>query len=124
MTLAVAQMRPVLGQPLVNTEKMLNMISEARAAGAETILFPELCLTGPFHDELSLSEGILNECREAEGRIAHAAQGIRVFFGSIKRFNTGVYRSGALEAFYASPDPGTSLRHCQQIWRQTIFAIH
>ncbi len=45
-TLALAQIATVLGDPQANLEKHLAFIQEAKAQGADLLVFPELSLTG------------------------------------------------------------------------------
>ena len=84
MSLAIVQMRPVAGQPLKNLERMLAWIEEAKANGADSIIFPELALTGPLHDEVSFYDNMQRDCMEAADRICEAAEGIRIVFGTIE----------------------------------------
>lgn len=84
MTLAVVQMRAQVGQPRKNAEKMLKYIFDAKTAGAEAILFPELALTGPVHDELACCDNMLRDCRAAAEMIADASEGIRIVFGTLE----------------------------------------
>lgn len=49
---ALAQMAPRLGDVRANLDRHAGLIAEARAAGAELIVFPELSLTGYFLKDL------------------------------------------------------------------------
>lgn len=53
LTLALAQISTRLGVVEANLEKHLHWISEARASGADLILFPELSLTGYVLQDLA-----------------------------------------------------------------------
>lgn len=53
ITLALAQINTRLGDPEANLEKHLDYIRQARQAGAELILFPELSLTGYVLQDLT-----------------------------------------------------------------------
>ena len=52
-TLALAQLNTHLGVPEANLEKHLAIIREARAAGADLLVFPELSLTGYVLQDLA-----------------------------------------------------------------------
>lgn len=52
-TLALAQINTCLGDVQANLEKHLSYIREARAAGAELLIFPELSLTGYVLQDLA-----------------------------------------------------------------------
>jgi NAD+ synthase (glutamine-hydrolysing) len=53
LTLALAQMNTHLGNVDANLEKHLSLISEARASGADLLVFPELSLTGYVLQDLA-----------------------------------------------------------------------
>ncbi len=53
LTLALAQITTRLGDVAANLEKHLNLIAEARAQGADLIMFPELSLTGYVLQDLT-----------------------------------------------------------------------
>jgi len=53
LTLALAQINTVLGKPEVNLEKHLALAKEARASGADLLIFPELSLTGYVLQDLA-----------------------------------------------------------------------
>ena len=46
LKIAMAQMKIVPGHPDKNAVSMLKMISEAKAEGAELIIFPEMAIPG------------------------------------------------------------------------------
>jgi predicted amidohydrolase len=53
LTLALAQMNTVLGNVQRNLEKHMTLIDQARAGGADLLLFPELSLTGYVLQDLT-----------------------------------------------------------------------
>ena len=53
LTLALAQINTRLGNVTANLEKHLAMAEEARASGADLVLFPELSLTGYVLQDLA-----------------------------------------------------------------------
>lgn len=52
--IALAQIRPALGDVAVNLDKHLRFIEEARQSGAEVVVFPELGLTGYQVQDMTL----------------------------------------------------------------------
>ncbi|MBU2702385.1 NAD+ synthase (glutamine-hydrolyzing) [Sporomusaceae bacterium BoRhaA] len=83
LNIALGQMEVVPGRPDLNTQKMLQMISEARLKHADLIIFPELAIPGYLLGDLWEQSAFLRDC-EAYGRqIAAAAQDIVIMFGNI-----------------------------------------
>jgi predicted amidohydrolase len=58
LTLALAQINTRLGNVQANLENHLSLIGQARASGADLILFPELSLTGYVLQDLASSVAI------------------------------------------------------------------
>ncbi|MBR2784255.1 MAG: NAD(+) synthase [Firmicutes bacterium] len=81
MTIAIAQLPVKPGAPADNTETMLSFIAQARTAGAELIVFPELAVSGLLLGSLLQNAAFLRECEDCGRRVAAAAQGIAVIFG-------------------------------------------
>ena len=46
MKLALAQIEVIPGQPAKNAEKVIDYIKQAKAAKADIVIFPELCIPG------------------------------------------------------------------------------
>ncbi len=61
LTLALAQINTKLGDVQANLEKHLTFIQEARASGADLVLFPELSLTGYVLQDLAPAVATLTE---------------------------------------------------------------
>ena len=57
------------------------LVVEAREAGADLLLFPELALTGYPPEDLLLRPGFLESCHEAMERLTAGVSGIDVVFG-------------------------------------------
>ncbi len=53
LTLSLAQIATVLGKPEANLEKHLALVKEAKASGADLVIFPELSLTGYVLQDLA-----------------------------------------------------------------------
>ena len=76
MRLALAQINTVVGDIPGNEEKTLRAVGEAKAAGAQLVVFPELSVTGYPPEDLLLKEHFLAAARESLDRIASAVSGI------------------------------------------------
>jgi NAD+ synthase (glutamine-hydrolysing) len=82
-TIKVMAGAPADGAPLDitrNTRAILARVAQARAAGAQVLLLPPLCLCGHAGDLLTHAR-VLRACREAAGAITKESQGMLVVFG-------------------------------------------
>ncbi len=93
MSIAIAQLAVKPGAPAENTEKMLSLIAEAKAAGAEMIIFPELSISGRFLDYKMKNRAFLRECRESGYRIAAQCRDITVIFGNFDQRENQFYNT-------------------------------
>ena len=106
MKIALAQLNPIVGDLAGNTELILAAASEARAAGADILLTPELALTGYPPEDLLLRPAFLAECRKMIGRFIDEVDGITLVVGhpfgdSVERFNCAtVIRDGHILGRY------------------------
>ena len=82
MQLALAQINPLIGDLNGNVAMMRERIDEARAAGAELVLFPELAVSGYPPEDLLLRSDFLERCREAVDEVAAEARNIVVVYGA------------------------------------------
>ena len=82
MRLALAQMNTTVGDLDGNRERVVARLREARAAGADLVLFPELAVTGYPPEDLLLRPGFLRAARESLRAIAAEAQGIAALVGT------------------------------------------
>jgi NAD+ synthase (glutamine-hydrolysing) len=81
MRLALAQIDTVVGDLDGNRRRIVERVVEARAAGADLILFPELAVTGYPPEDLLLRPGFLRAAARTLGEIAAEARGIAVLVG-------------------------------------------
>src|SRR5688572_23184660 len=105
MRLALAQMNTVVGDLDGNRDRILARLAEARAAGAELVLFPELVVTGYPPEDLLLRPGFLRAAARTLAEIASETQGITALVGTphLDRdlFNAcAVCSNGAVKAIY------------------------
>src|SRR5919109_154238 len=82
MRLALAQMNTVVGDLDGNRRRILERLGEARDAGADLVLFPELATTGYPPEDLLLRPGFLKAAAEALDEIAAATRGIAALVGA------------------------------------------
>src|SRR5947209_14433802 len=82
MRLALAQINPIVGDLAGNRSLVLERLADARAAGADLVLFPELAVTGYPPEDLLLRPGFLRAAERSLEQIARAARGVTLFVGT------------------------------------------
>ena len=82
MRLALAQMNSVVGDLDGNRDRVLARLAEAREAGADLVLFPELVVTGYPPEDLLLRPGFLRAAARTLDEIATATKGIAALVGT------------------------------------------
>jgi NAD+ synthase (glutamine-hydrolysing) len=85
LRLALAQINSRVGDMEGNVAKIAERIAQARDAGAELVLFPELAVTGYPPEDLLLKEHFLQAAGEAVAELAREAQGIVALVGYPER---------------------------------------
>jgi NAD+ synthase (glutamine-hydrolysing) len=105
MRLALAQMNTVVGDLDGNRARILERLGEARDAGADLVLFPELAVTGYPPEDLLLRPGFLRAAARTLEEIAAETRGITALVGTphLDRdlFNAcAVCSDGAVKAIY------------------------
>ncbi|MHB8243415.1 MAG: NAD+ synthase [Solirubrobacteraceae bacterium] len=105
MRLALCQINATVGDIQGNAELIRTGIHDAREAGAELVLFPELALTGYPPEDLLLKEHFLADAAHALGELAGESAGIVAVVGFPERaedvFNAAaVLSQGAVHAIY------------------------
>ena len=81
MRLALAQINTTVGDLEGNREKIVARMEEAKEAGAEIVLFPELAVTGYPPEDLLLRPEFVKEAERSLEQIARSARGIVAFVG-------------------------------------------
>jgi NAD+ synthase (glutamine-hydrolysing) len=81
MRLALAQINTVVGDLDGNRARIIQRIDEARGAGADLVLFPELAVTGYPPEDLLFRPGFLRQARRSLDQIAAEATGIAALVG-------------------------------------------
>ena len=82
MRLALAQIDTVVGDLDGNRDRILGRLEEAKAAGADLVLFPELAVTGYPPEDLLLRPGFLKAAARTLDEIAAATRGIAALVGT------------------------------------------
>ena len=95
MRIALAQIDPTVGDLAGNRALILERLEEAKAAGADLALFPELAVTGYPPEDLLLRPGFVRAAEESLEQIAHAARGIVAVVGA-PHFDTELYNAAAV----------------------------
>jgi NAD+ synthase (glutamine-hydrolysing) len=81
MRLALAQINPTVGAVDANAAKVAEWIGRAREAGAELVIFPELCIPGYPAEDLYLKRHFLRANQRAVEELAAHADGIVAMVG-------------------------------------------
>ena len=82
MKIALAQINTTVGDLDGNRGRIVTRIAEARNAGAELVVFPELAVTGYPPEDLLLRPAFVRAAARATGDVAEAATGITVLVGA------------------------------------------
>ena len=81
MRLALAQINTTVGDLDGNRERILQAIDEARGAGADLVLLPELAVTAYPPEDLLLRPGFIRAAEESVHEIAAQARGLVALVG-------------------------------------------
>ena len=106
MRIAIAQLDCVVGDIAGNAARILGAVTEARRAGADLVITPELSLCGYPPEDLVLRPAFLEACADELSRLAAEVSGTTVLIGypeaaDRKRHNAvAVVRDGAIAAIY------------------------
>jgi NAD+ synthase (glutamine-hydrolysing) len=82
MRIALAQINTIVGDLDGNRQRILGRLEEAKQAGAELVLFPELAVTGYPPEDLLLRPGFVRAAARSLDEIARAARGIVALVGT------------------------------------------
>ena len=82
MRLALAQINAVVGDLHGNRAKILGFLADARGAGVDLVVYPELAVTGYPPEDLLLRPGFVREAHESLEEIAQATTGIVALVGT------------------------------------------
>ena len=82
MRLALAQIDSTVGDLDGNRERVLARLAEAKEAGADVVLFPELVVTGYPPEDLLLRPSFIRAAEQSLSVIAREVRGIVAFLGT------------------------------------------
>ncbi|GHD55317.1 NAD+ synthase [Jeongeupia chitinilytica] len=85
MKIALAQLNPKVGDLAGNLDLILAAARQAREAGADVLVTPELALTGYPPEDLLLRPSFLADCARAIGRLIDEVDGITLVVGHPSR---------------------------------------
>lgn len=85
MKVALAQINTTVGALEANTQRMLTLLEQARAGGAELVLFPELAITGYPPLDLLDRESFVEANLACLDRLRAASHGLHVVVGFVDR---------------------------------------
>ncbi|HZC31265.1 MAG TPA: NAD+ synthase [Gaiellaceae bacterium] len=95
MRIALAQIDPTVGDLDGNRALILERLDEAKSAGADLALFPELAVTGYPPEDLLLRPGFVRAAETSLEQIARAARGIVAVVGT-PHFDRDLYNAAAV----------------------------
>lgn len=102
MRIALAQLNPISGDINGNLAKILDVLEQATAQGADLLVTPEMALPGYCIGDLVEDAGFLAANARAMQRIADAARGITAVVGFIDFDLEARNESGAIRKFNAA----------------------
>jgi NAD+ synthase (glutamine-hydrolysing) len=85
MKIALAQINLTVGALEENAKKIIGCIRQAKAKGAELVVFPELAITGYPPEDLLLKPQFISDNIDALREIVKASKGIGVYVGFVDR---------------------------------------
>src|ERR671928_1310001 len=95
MRLALAQINTTVGDLDGNRGRILRRLEEAKTAGADLVLFPELAVTGYPPEDLLLRPGFVRAAADSLREIAQAVRGIVALVG-VPHFDRDLYNACAV----------------------------
>jgi NAD+ synthase (glutamine-hydrolysing) len=82
LRIALAQLNAVVGDLDGNRDRILDALSDARGAGADLVVLPELVVTGYPPEDLLLRPGFVRAAHERVEEIARATEGLVALVGT------------------------------------------
>ena len=95
MRLALAQINTVVGDLDGNRDRILRGLDEAKEAGADLVLFPELAITSYPPEDLLLRPGFIRAAEQTLEEVARACRGIVALVGT-PHFDRDLYNACAV----------------------------
>ncbi len=85
MRILMAQCNPIIGDIRGNTNKVLEILEDARVKNVDIVLFPELTLCGYPPEDFVLQEAFLDAMEKALHTVIAASKGLIVIIGLVRR---------------------------------------
>ncbi|BBB15670.1 NAD synthase [Candidatus Rickettsiella viridis] len=98
LKIAIGQFNFLVGSIEANTQKILDVIKEAKQAKADLLVFPELALCGYPPEDLLLREDFKQQIKNALKIIQAQANGISILLGHPDYTEQGIYNAASLMA--------------------------
>jgi NAD+ synthase (glutamine-hydrolysing) len=95
LRIALAQINPIVGDLAGNRSLMVERLEEAKAGGADLVLFPELAITGYPPEDLLLRPGFVRAAEESLEQLARSARGIVAVVGT-PHFDRDLFNAAAV----------------------------
>ncbi|UCD28011.1 MAG: NAD+ synthase [Planctomycetota bacterium] len=121
MKIALAQINPMVGDIQGNSAKIINLISEARSAGASLAVFPELAVMGYPPRDLLLKPRFVRANVEAVHRIAESCRGIAALIGFVESNTDTVGRQLRNAAAYCTDGQVKQVRYKSLLPTYDVF---
>ncbi len=96
MRLALAQINTTVGDLDGNRDLILSRMEEARGAGADIVLFPELAISGYPPEDLLLRPGFVRAAERSLAEVAKEARGGLVAFVGVPHLDRDLYNGCAV----------------------------
>ncbi len=96
MKIAIAQINPTVGDIAGNCRKIVDYLSKAKAAKAELVVFPEMCVIGYPPKDLLLKKKLVAENVKALASISKHTENIAVIVGFVDERNHNFYNAAAV----------------------------
>jgi len=119
--ISLAQINPVVGDVIGNSEKIIGRIGEARQAGASLVIFPELAVVGYPPRDLLLKPRFVKANVEAVHRIAERCVGIAALIGFVEFNRDAVGRQLRNAAAYCADGAVREVRHKSLLPTYDVF---
>ena len=94
LSVAVGQMDVIAGNPQANLATMRAMVAQAKEAGADLIVFPEMCVGGYFLADKWTDESFVDYLESLNDQVRAMSDSIGIIFGNVVRSYRGTAPKG------------------------------
>lgn len=98
----LGQMEVIPGRPDLNFTKAMELIQRARAAKADMLLLPEMCIPGYMIGDLLEQQSFVDDCQYYNDQIIKASDEMVICFGSIVEEKEHVNEDGSPRKYNAA----------------------